>query len=371
MVMKSKAAIAFATNVLWIPFAFADGVDAYDKCLLEQIKLQSGEKSIDSIRQLCQAQEGTIAPLQTTSSSKKPQTVEQPNDVQVVAASADGHVNQGDSRTEDYDSLVEQRVESERETAFEPYVITAHRLNYLLPVTYTDSINRDAYSDTSWGDNLKNTEAEFQISFKVPLNYSDMFFDGDGLYFGMTLKSFWQVYSKEISSPFRETNYRPEVFYVAPTPWEPFGGQTAFGIGFEHESNGQRQILSRSWNRVYGQFYFAKDNFALTFQPWWRIPEDEKDSEDDARGDDNPDIEDYMGHFELSSVYKWQEMEFSFLGRENFSTHKGYAELGMTFPIWGKIRGYAKYSAGYGSSMIDYNKNQQRVGLGIAITELL
>ncbi|OEF26828.1 phospholipase A [Vibrio rumoiensis] len=336
--MKEKTISILLMNVFCSSFAWAETPSAYDLCLLDKIKKQKGNETIDSVRNQCQLDVVTEG-----------STVQNATD----------------------ESLAEQRVQLERETAFEPYVITAHRLNYLLPITYSDSINEDAYSDTDWGDGLRNAEAEFQISFKVPLNYGDLMFEGDGLYFGMTLKSFWQVYAQEISRPFRETNYRPELFYITPTSWTPFGGQTAFGFGVEHESNGQRQVLSRSWNRVYGQFHFAKDNFVMTLQPWWRIPEDEKDSPTDPSGDDNPDIEDFMGHFELSSAYRWNDLEFSFLGRENFSTHKGYAEFGMTFPIFGKIRGYAKYSSGYGSSLIDYNQNQQRIGLGIAITELL
>ncbi|MEF1189577.1 phospholipase A, partial [Vibrio parahaemolyticus] len=102
-----------------------------------------------------------------------------------------------------------------------------------------------------------------------------------------------------------------------------------------------------------------------------RIPEDEKTFPNDPKGDDNPDIEDYMGHFELTSAYKWDDYELTFLGRENFKTHKGYAELGLLFPIWGKVRGYAQYSTGYGKSLIDYDHNQQRIGVGIAINGVL
>ena len=310
---------------------------AYDLCLLDKIKHQQGKQTVQYIRDECELD----IVSQTNRAPKKEE------------------------------NLAVNRAANERETAFEPFVMTAHRLNYILPITYSDNINYNAYEGTDWSEGLEHAEAEFQISFKVPLNYSDLMFEGDSLFFGITLKSFWQVYASDISRPFRETNYRPELFYVTATSWTPFGGRTAFGVGIEHESNGQRQDLSRSWNRVYTQFYFAKDNFVAVFQPWWRIPEDEKTSLDDPDGDDNPDIEDYMGHFQLSSAYKWNGLEFSFLGRENFSTHKGYAELGLTFPIWGKVRGYAKYSVGYGSSLIDYNQNQQRVGLGVAITGLL
>ncbi|MDW1988457.1 phospholipase A, partial [Vibrio sp. 811] len=160
-------------------------------------------------------------------------------------------------------------------------------------------------------------------------------------------------------------------FYFTPTSWQPLGGSTWLGFGIEHESNGQRQELSRSWNRVYTNLTFAKDNFVASIQPWWRIPEDEKTFPNDPKGDDNPDIEDYMGHFELTSAYKWDDYELTFLGRENFKTHKGYAEIGLLFPIWGKVRGYAQYSTGYGKSLIDYDHNQQRIGVGIAINGVL
>ena len=343
--MKVSSFQMLLLNACWVPSVWAESPpsnneipSAYDVCLLEKMKQQSGSKTLQDIRDECQL-----------------------DNVSGTAVQA---------KKED-ENLAVNRLETERKNAFEPFVMTAHRLNYLLPITYSDSINDKAYEGTDWSEGLEHAEAEFQISFKVPLNYSDLLFEGDGLFFGMTLKSFWQVYADEISRPFRETNYRPELFYVTPTPWTPFGGTTAFGVGIEHESNGQRQDLSRSWNRVYSQFYFAKDNFLIALQPWWRIPESDKNDPSDSSGDDNPDIEDYMGHFELSSVYKWNDLEFSFLGRENFSTHKGYAELGLTFPIWGKVRGYAKYSSGYGSSLIDYNQNQQRVGLGIAITGIL
>ena len=245
-------------------------------------------------------------------------------------------------------------------------------MNYILPVITTDKVNIDAYSSFGeWSENLEDIEAKFQISLKVPMNQNDLFVKGDGLFFGFTLQSWWQIYSDNISKPFRETNYQPEIFYLAPLDWHPFGGNTGFIVGLEHQSNGRGQGLSRSWNRAYTHFLFEKDNFALSLKPWLRLSEDEKMFPLDPDGDDNPDIEDFMGNFELGMVYKWRDLEFSFQGRQNFETNYGAAEFGLTFPLWGKLRGFATAFNGYGESLIDYNYSQTRLGIGISLNNVL
>lgn len=267
---------------------------------------------------------------------------------------------------------ISRRIISERKTAFDPYVITPHKMNYILPVSVSDGINPDAYKFAGdLDENLEDTESKFQISIKVPLNYDSMFIEGDGIYVGFTLQAWWQIYSDNISKPFRETNYQPEFFYLAPLDWHPGGGNTGFMVGIEHQSNGRTQLLSRSWNRIYFDFLYEQENFALSFRPWWRLNEDDKEFPLSSEGDDNPDIEDYMGYFELGMAYQWHDYEFSFKGRENFSEHHGGLELGLTFPLWGKLRGYLQYTAGYGESLIDYNHSQQRFGLGIALSNIL
>ncbi|NQZ22704.1 MAG: phospholipase A [Colwellia sp.] len=268
--------------------------------------------------------------------------------------------------------VISRRIIQERKTEFDPYVLTPHKMNYILPVLTTDKINRSAYEDFGdWSEHIEEVEAKFQISLKVPLNNNDLFVKGDGLFFGFTLKSWWQIYSDNISKPFRETNYQPEVFYLAPLDWHPLGGNTGLIVGFEHQSNGRSQLISRSWNRAYLNFLYEKDNFALSFRPWFRLSEDAKEDELSAEGDDNPDIGDYMGHFELSAIYKTSDYEFSIQGRQNFSEHHGGLELGVTFPLWGKLRGYVQFTKGYGESLIDYNHDQQRFGLGVALTNIL
>jgi len=265
------------------------------------------------------------------------------------------------------------RVIRERRTAADPYVLTPHKMNYILPLSMVDEINRTAYQGFStWAEDLKDAEAKFQLSLKVPLLTDNLFREGDQIFFGFTLQSWWQIYAAEISKPFRETNYQPEFFYFTPINAHPFGGNSALVVGFEHQSNGRSQLLSRSWNRIYLNFLYEKRNFALSFRPWYRVPESEKTSPSDGEGDDNPDILDYMGHFELGMVYKYsKDFEISFKGRDNFATHKGFVEFGVTFPLWGKLKGYAQISSGYGESLIDYNVNQKRFGIGIALTNVL
>ena len=339
--MRCIYTVCFTSSLFIASTAIASTSPDYDACLLNAVKTQNGTLTLSDIRSHCSDNIAKAAPVTITDPSQSSP------------------------------SLMSQRLQDERDNALNPFVITPHRMNYLLPIVMTDSINNSAYKDSQWGGKMKNAEAEFQISFKTPLNYDDLFIHNDGLFAAFTLKSYWQVYAEDISRPFRETNYRPELFYLAPTPWTPFEANTWITLGIEHQSNGRTQGLSRSWNRIYTDLIVEKGNFVLSLRPWWRIPEDKKDNPASPKGDDNPDIIDFMGHYEVNAVYKWQDYEFSFTGRQNFSTNKGYGELGMTFPLWGKLRGYTKYSTGYGENLIDYNHKQQRLGIGVALTDLL
>ncbi|MEI6895579.1 MAG: phospholipase A [Colwellia sp.] len=268
---------------------------------------------------------------------------------------------------------IAHRLIREGRTADNPYVLTPHKMNYLIPLSIVNEINRNAYQEIStWSEDYKNVEAKFQISLKIPLLTGHLFNDADQLFFGFTLQSWWQIYAGDISRPVRETNYQPEFFYLTPINYHPFGGNSVLVIGLEHQSNGHSQLLSRGWNRVYVNYLFEKRNFAFSFRPWFRIPEHEKSSPISGDGDDNPDILDYMGHFEVAMVYKYNgDFEFSVRGRNNFASHKGFVEFGATFPLWGKLMGYTQFSSGYGESLIDYNVSQNRFGLGIALTNIL
>ena len=265
-----------------------------------------------------------------------------------------------------------ERVRAERREAFNPYVITAHRHNYILPLSYTTSLNEAVYreNDIPLRQGLVPTEVKFQISLKTQLNERDLLLKDDSLSLGFTLEAWWQLYSSDLSSPFRETNYTPEIFYLVPLLWGPFGGATAVVLGLEHQSNGQVQGLSRSWNRLYASLLYERGNFVASLRPWYRIPEKAKKAPGDPEGDDNPDILDYMGHGELSLAWRDSRFEYALRGRGDPLGGKGAVTLGLTYPLRGKFRGFVQYFEGYGDSLIDSDHYQRRFGIGVALTNL-
>jgi len=274
------------------------------------------------------------------------------------------------------DSAGTTRMDAEAVTGGNRFVLTPHKRNYFL-VTYADDPNDEAFKDFLDDDDaeLDNAETQFQVSIKVALA-RDTFTEGDAVQFGFTLKSFWQTFNSDESSPFRETNYQPEVWYRTPIPWNSFGSDTMlWGIGAEHQSNGRSRELSRSWNRVYTTVTWLTDDYAFRFKPWYRIPEDDKDDPTDTDGDDNPDIHKYMGYFEFTGIWHADDQEFGFMLRNNVGSgaehSRGAIQLDYTFPLYGRVRGYAQLFNGYGQSLIDYNTNVTSAGVGFLLSDIL
>jgi len=274
------------------------------------------------------------------------------------------------------DSLILGRLRRERAAEDIRSILTPHKRNYFLPATYMDEPNElpfeDEFGEMLAADDLDHLEAKFQLSLKFNLARG-LVLPRDQVHFAFTALSFWQAYNRDVSAPFRETNYEPELFWSTPLDWGPLGldaGLLTFGVS--HQSNGRGGSLSRSWNRVYTELAFEKSNLVVSLKPWWRIPESEKDNPSDAKGDDNPDIERFMGHFEFTTTYRKRNHEFRLLLRNNLrGDNKGAVQLEWAFPLWRGIRGYAQYFNGYGESLIDYNVRMERFGVGILLTDLL
>ncbi len=235
----------------------------------------------------------------------------------------------------------------------EPY-----HINYLLPVVY----------DSHKHENRKHFETEFQISFKKDVFSNLLGFD-EKYAFGYTQTSWWQTFKD--SKPFRETNYRPEVF-VYGFYKDKNSFLKGYQLGLLHESNGRDREISRSWNRIYLTTFWQFKNLFISPRIWYRIPEREKQHINDENGDDNPDIHDYLGYGDLTLVYPWRKHLFEAKIRNNLkfnSNNKGSLDLRWTFPIWKRrLFGYINLFTGYGSSLEDYNINTNRVGLGFAFS---
>ncbi|MDO6805090.1 phospholipase A, partial [Wenyingzhuangia sp. 1_MG-2023] len=59
--------------------------------------------------------------------------------------------------------------------------------------------------------------------------------------------------------------------------------------------------------------------------------------------------------------------------RNNLDTtnNRGAVEMDFTFPLTRKLKGFVQYFNGYGDSLIDYNHWQERLGVGIKLTDWL
>ena len=212
---------------------------------------------------------------------------------------------------------------------------------------------------------LDNAEAKFQFSFKARLWEADS--RKYALWAAYTQQSNWQIANGDLSRPFRETDYQPELIFTY-RPDLDFGGfrWRLLNLGLVHQSNGRAEPLSRSWNRIYAQFGIERDNFALLVRPWYRF----KESSDK---DDNPDITDYYGYGDIVGLYRTAGGHtFTLTGRGNIRERKGSVEFEWsTPPLLGPFKGYFQVFSGYGESLIDYNWKQTTIGAGISLNDLL
>lgn len=233
-----------------------------------------------------------------------------------------------------------------------------HHENYLLLANYSSQSNTQPYRDlTPAGLEPKRVEITYQLSFKVKAAEQVAGLPID-IWLGYTQQSFWQAYNRAASSPFRETNYQPEVMAVLPLNKE-FAGVNIrhVNVGLVHQSNGQTGTLSRSWNRMYAELGVDRGNFALNWRLWRRL--------DNAKSNnDNPDITDFLGNGDLRAVYRDNGYEYSVTARRNWSAGHGSLQAGWAYPITTNLKGYVQVFSGYGQSLIDYNYSQKSIGVG-------
>ena len=248
-----------------------------------------------------------------------------------------------------------------------PFSITPYRPNYLLPISINFSPNRVSFEEfVEPGTTMDKLEVKFQISFEVDILRNIQASNLD-LYFTYTQLAFWQAYNHSASSPFRETNYEPEIGIKLNPKYELFWIRNfELRLGVVHQSNGRGDPISRSWNRVVATLIFDRENFVSVLRPWVRIKEDAED-------DNNPDIEDYLGNFEWYNFYKSGGSTYGVTFRNNLDTdeNRSAIQLDMSLALNRRFKAYVQFFHGYGESLIDYDHRNNSFGIGIMLTDWL
>lgn len=267
-------------------------------------------------------------------------------------------------------SLLEKRLLTEKNQKNQSNLI--YRPIYVLPASFNANGTNANPVNEIVGQNqpvdFQDVEMKFQLSLKIPVA-ENIFGDNGNLYAAYTNRSFWQAYNGEISAPFRETNHEPEAWLRFNNSTKIMGWKNRLiDFGLSHQSNGQAGSLSRSWNRAYARFIFEHDSSAFVIKPFFRFQET-------ASSDDNPDILDYMGNFEFFYTTQIQKHGISLMLRNNLKTdlenNKGALQLDYTYPIHKSLNVYVQWFSGYGESLIDYNYQNNSIGLGIRLNNWL
>ncbi|QMT43223.1 phospholipase A [Kingella oralis] len=247
------------------------------------------------------------------------------------------------------------------------FSIREHEPMYIMPAWYRSSPNYTPSTPTrgvaidAVHTQQKRIETKMQISLKTKIA-EDLFGTHADLWAGYTQQSNWQVYNRgKKSAPFRNSDYAPELFITQPVKANlPFGGKLRMlGVGYIHQSNGQSQPLSRSWNRIYAMAGMEWGKLSVIPRIWARL-------DPGADKDDNPDIMRYMGYGDLRLAYQFDNKHaLSGTLRYNPKHNKGAVQLNYTFPLKGNLKGYVQGFYGYGESLIDYNHKQKGIGVGL------
>ena len=160
----------------------------------------------------------SVSPPPATTLTEPPKTAPLERDDPRTALVATGKT--GDGR-----SLLSQRWELDREDKYGTFQFTYYRPNYILPVSWSTDVNRRPESPTRGALPLEipyqPTEGAFQLSFKIKM--VEEVFGASDIWIGYTQQSYWQVYNDDLSRPFRETNYEPELMWVVPMNYNVLG----------------------------------------------------------------------------------------------------------------------------------------------------
>jgi phospholipase A1 len=246
--------------------------------------------------------------------------------------------------------------------------------NYVLPIHVTTHINRAPQSPTQAAvlqPDYRREEAKFQLSLRTKLA-QDLPLIGGDFWVAFTQQAMWQIYNGADSKPFRNTDYQPEAMLVIPTAPGlrelPFGWQWRYSqVGLVHQSNGQSDPLSRSWNRIYAGAGFERGPWSFTARFNQRLNES-------LATDNNPDLVSYRGRGEFQLNWAQGLQTASLLYRTSLrSVNYGALQAEWTYPIYKNqpngLRWFVQAFRGYGETLTDYNFRQTSLGAGVTFLQ--
>lgn len=217
-----------------------------------------------------------------------------------------------------------------------------------------------------------NSEARIQLSFKYQL-FGTRGAEGrprswrDGLHFAYSQRMFWDLGAD--SSPFRNIDYQPELFYLTPSATLDSGVSLSAQAVIRHESNGRDGTDSRSINSIY-----LAPMAAIPLGGGYRLSVAPRLSLFVGDRSDNPDIRRYRGNTSLfMEVGEDYGLRLSTSTRFNFSSGKGSIAADLSYPLPRLLGGgpdfylFGQSFVGYGENLLDYDRHTTRFRIGLAL----
>lgn len=216
-----------------------------------------------------------------------------------------------------------------------------------------------------------DSEARLQISFKYRLfGLAGRTFPDpvrEGLYFAYTQRMFWDLGAQ--SSPFRNIDFHPELFYQAPSRTFANGVSISAIAGAAHESNGRDGEDSRSLNTI-----FVSPMAAIPLTGDYRLSIAPRVGFNVGDLSDNPDIRRYRPNTGLGlEIGSDDGLRLSTAARFNFGSGKGSLGADISYPLPRIHDGlpsfylFGQSFVGYGENLLDYDRRVTRLRIGVAL----
>lgn len=216
-----------------------------------------------------------------------------------------------------------------------------------------------------------SVSARFQFSFKYRI-FDDHGVVAEtipivrGLYFGFTQTSLWDLDST--SKPFRDSSFRPTLFYNWMLTDPDERGSLGLSLGYEHESNGKQDTPSRSIDTLFvraeGRYVLPGGTYIGIAPKLWTYLDRE----------DNPDIARYRGYGELGlRIGRDDGLMLGSLIRRGTSGKTG-VQLDLSYPlrtsVFSGVGAFVHVQAfrGYGETLLEYDiKRDTQLRIGISL----